>query len=373
MMSASSVVISREALLPALALAARVIERRNTIPVLGNVLLSTDGGRLSVRATDLDIQVTAAAPCTVAGPAVKTTLPAQSLHDIVRKLPEGCEITLSGDAREWTVAGARSRFRLPCLPAGDFPEFAELANTTTVTLPAETLRRMIDAVKFAICTEETRYYLNGIYLHRGEDRQLVAVTTDGHRLARMPMQLAEAPDLPGIIVPRKTVDQVARILPDKGEVRLAISDTRIGLELDGVSLVSKLIDGTYPDYQRVVPQGNGNRFLVERAALVAAVDRVTTMSSGGSRAVRFSFDDGEIRLAVSNPDAGSAEETVPAVLQDGQKVEIGFNGRYCLDVLAAAGGKNVVFELGDAGSPARIVPDGADAPSPYFVIMPMRV
>lgn len=371
-MSASSIVIAREALLPALALAARVIERRNTIPVLGNLHLSAAKGRLTLKATDLDMQLSATLACTLAGPAFATTLPAQNLHDIVRKLPAGCEITLSGDERGWTVAGARSRFTLPCLPASDFPEMTPVDAAQAVSLPAETVRRMIEAVKFAICTEETRYYLNGIHLHPAEGPALVAVTTDGHRLARMPMRLPTALDLPAIIVPRKTVDQIDRMLPEKGDVSLGISPTRISLELDGVTLVSKLIDGTYPDYQRVVPHGNANRFLVDRAALAAAVDRVITLSAA-ARAVRFAFADGEIRLAVSNPDAGSAEETVPAALQAGEPVEIGFNGRYCLDVLNATGGENVVFELGDAGSPARLAVDGADEWSPYFVIMPMRV
>jgi DNA polymerase-3 subunit beta len=372
-MSTSSIVVSRAALLPALATAVRVVERRNTIPVLSNLLVSAEAGSLTIRATDLDIQIAATLACQLAGPATSTTLPAQNLHDIVRKLPDGCEVTLSGDDREWTVSAGRSKFRLPCLPAGDFPVMPAVDAGETFRLPAETLRRAIDSVRFAISTEETRYYLNGIHLHRDQGDGLIAVATDGHRLARAPMQLAAPIDLPSVIVPRKTVEQVSKLLPDKGEVQLGLSASRISLELDGVTLVSKLIDGTYPDYQRVVPQGNANRFLVDRAQLSAAVDRVTTISAGKGSAVKFSFGNGEVRLAASNPDAGSAEETVPISLLEGAPVEIGFNGRYCLDMLATSTAENIVFELADGGSPAKVVPDGADEWSPYFVIMPMRV
>lgn len=372
MMSASTIVIGRDALLPALALANRVVERRNTITVLGNMLLRAAKGMLTLQATDLDMQVSVDRPCTLAGPSFETTLPAQHLHDIVRKLPDGCEVTLTGDEREWTVSAARSRFRLPCLPASDFPVMQPVDAATAFTLPAETLRHVIDAVHFAISTEETRYYLNGIHLHRDGENDLVAVATDGHRLARAPLRLAEPLDLPPIIVPRKTVDQVAKLLPDKGEVKLGISPSRISIELGDAVLVSKLIDGTYPDYQRVVPQGNANRFVVDRAALSAAVDRVTTISAGG-KALKFAFADGELTLAANNPDAGSAEETVPLQMLDGEPVEIGFNGRYCLDMLAAAQGESVVFALADGGSPALVEPRGAASPAPYFVIMPMRV
>jgi DNA polymerase-3 subunit beta len=368
----SSIVISRAALLPALATAVRVVERRNTIPVLANIMLAAEAGSLTIQATDLDIQITARLTCQLAGPAVSTTLPAQNLHDIVRKLPDGCEITLSGDEREWTIAGGRSKFRLPCLPASDFPVMPAVDPGEAFSLPAENLRRAIEAVRFAISTEETRYYLNGIHLHRDAGNGLIAVTTDGHRLARMPMQLAEPIDLPAVIVPRKTVDQILKVLPEKGEVKLGLSASRVSLELESVALVSKLIDGTYPDYQRVVPQENANRYLVDRAQLAAAVDRVTTIASS-SHAVKFSFAEGELTLTADNPDSGSAEETVPISLISGDPVEIGFNGRYCLDMLATANSENVVFELADGGSPARVVLDGADDWSPYFVIMPMRV
>lgn len=374
--TSSTIVIGRAALLPALAAVQRAVERRNTIPVLANVLIAAEGGRLTLTATDLDMEITAGAACQLAGPAVATTLPAASLHDIVRKLPDGCEVQLSGDAQAWTIAAGRSKFRLPCLPASDFPAMGRTDMPASFALPARTLAAMIGAVRFAISTEETRYYLNGIHWHRDEaENLLVAVATDGHRLARFAASLPQgAAELPPAILPRKTIDVIAKMLPDEGDVAIEVSQTRVGFRLaDGTTLVSKLIDGTYPDYRRVVPVGNGNRFLVDKAALGAAIDRVTTISAGRGSGVKFGFGDGELTLAAHNPDAGDGEDGMAIVMQDGAPVEIGFNGRYCLDMLAAVATENVIFELGDAGSPARIVPDDGGDDGPYFVIMPMRV
>ena len=377
MSGGSTIVIGRAALLPALAAVQRAVERRNTIPVLANVLIAAEGGRLTLTATDLDMEITTGAACQLAGPAVATTLPAASLHDIVRKLPDGCEVQMSGDAQAWTIAAGRSKFRLPCLPASDFPAMGRTDMPASFALPARALAAMINTVRFAISTEETRYYLNGIHWHRDEaENLLVAVATDGHRMARFAAGLPQgAAELPPVILPRKTVDVVAKMLPDDGDVDIEVSQTRVGFGLaDGTRLVSKLIDGTYPDYRRVVPVGNGNRFLVDKGALVAAVDRVTTISAGRGSAVKFGFGDGELVLSADNKDiGGSGEDGLAIVMQDGAPVEIGFNGRYCLDMLAATAAENVIFELGDAGSPVRIVPDDAGDNGPYFVIMPMRV
>lgn len=371
--AASTIAIGREALLPALALVSRVVERRNTIPILANVLLAADKGTITLTATDLDMEMTTARPCQLAGKAISTTLPAAHLHDIVRKLPEGCEVQLTGDEQTWTIAGGRSKFRISCLPASDFPAMTRADLIATFTLPVETLKRLFETVRFAISTEETRYYLNGIHLHVLESGTMVAVATDGHRLARHTAPLPEAVDFPGIIVPRKTVDSILRMAPDKGEVTIGIAPTRIVVTLeDGTVLVSKLIDGTYPDYQRVIPQGNANRFIIDRAAFLAAVDRVSTIMPAG-RAIRFSFGDGELALTAHNPDAGNGEDSVPLVMEAGQPVEIGFNGRYCLDLLNATQAENLLFELGDAGDPARVVPQDAGDVPPYFVLMPMRV
>jgi len=368
----SAIVVQRDAFLPALALCQRVVERRNTISILSNLLIRAEGGTLTLQSTDLDMQVSATIACTLAGPSVATTLPAASLHDIVRKLPDKAEINLTGDASQWTISAGRSKFKLPCLPASDMPEMPTASCDDEFVLSAETLKKMVATVSFAISTEETRYYLNGIHWHRQGEKDLIAVATDGHRLSRLPIALAEALDLPTAILPRKLVNQLSHILPDKGDVRIGLSESKVSFRFDDVTLVSKLLDGTFPDYMRVVPTENGNRFLVDRQALFAAIDRVNTVLASG-HAVKFTFADGETTLSVVNPDTGSAEETVATQCLAGEPVTIGFNGRYCLDMLSAATSENVVFELGDAGSPARILQDGADDTSPWFVIMPMRV
>lgn len=372
-MSGATLTLAREALLPALALVQRVIERRNTIPVIANVLLQAEAGQLTLTATDLDAEAAACCPC--AGTSAFTTLPAANLHDIVRKLPEGCEITLSGDGKAWTVAGGRARFKLHCLPGSDFPIMSTAAFDHEFAVPAETLKAMLETVKHAISSEETRYYLNGVYLHPIGSGHLVAVTTDGHRLARVPAALPTgAEGCAAVIVPRKTIELFSKMLPEKGDVTLSVSQSRIKLTLDsGAALTSKLIDATYPDYRRVIPSANPNRYLVDRAALSAAVDRVSTISSSKGSAVKFAFADSEIRVSAINPDAGEAEEFVAAERLSGDAVEIGFNGRYTLDTLAAITSENVQFELGDAGSPALVRQQDGDDARPSFVLMPMRV
>jgi DNA polymerase-3 subunit beta len=377
----AAITIAREALLPALALAVRAVERRNTIPILANVLIRAGDGRMTVTGTDLDAEIAVTRSCAVEGGGVAVTLPANNLHDIVRKLPEGSEVRLAGDEAGgmWTVSAGRSRFRLPFLPAGDFHEMSAGTFDHGLDLAAADLSAMIGTVRFAISTEETRYYLNGIHLHQDAGEAgavLVAVATDGHRLAKTMCPLpAEADGMPSIIVPKKTVELIERMLPEKGSVRLDLSEAKIRLSFDdgegSVTLVSKLIDGTFPDYRRVVPAGNPNRYTVARAALAAAIDRVVTVSTGKGSAVKYAFAGTELTLAASSPDAGSAEESLSLAAGEGQPVEIGFNGRYCLDLLAAAGGEEVVFELGDAGAPALVRP-ARGGPS-LFVLMPMRV
>lgn len=371
----ASITIAREALLPALAAAVKAVERRNTIPVLQNLLLRASDGALTLTGTDLDTEIAVTRSCKVEG-TVETTLPAQALHDIVRKLPDGSEVTLAGDDQAWTVSAGRSRFRLLCLPASDFHEMTAANVTHTFELSAASLLSMIATIRFAISSEETRYYLNGIHLHEGgseDEPQLVAVSTDGHRLAKMPMPLpTDAAGMPAVIVHRKTVDLVSKILSDKGTVTIGLSEAKISLTTeDGTIIVSKLVDGSYPDYRRVLPSGNSNRFVVDRQALFNAIDRVTTISAQRGSAVKFAFGKEELVLAATNPDSGSAEEELSIDCTAGEPVEIGFNGRYCLDMLAACDADSVAFELGDAGAPALVRP--VDAGAAEFVIMPMRV
>ncbi|RWE63144.1 MAG: DNA polymerase III subunit beta [Mesorhizobium sp.] len=369
-------ILSREALLPALGLVSKAVERRSTIPVLANVLLAVNAaaGTLTITGSDLDCELRATLSCQ-AGKDEAFTLPSAILHDAVRKMPDGAEIALVAEKDFATLTAGRSRFKIQVLPATDFPTMDAGSLSHSFELDAGQVERMLDTVSFAISSEETRYYLNGIYWHAGE--ALNAVATDGHRLAKFAAPLPEgAAGMPAIIIPRRTVGLIRQLVGDKGKVKVSLSDVKIRVETEQGTLLSKLIDGSYPDYQRVIPAGNANHFTVERAALASAVDRVTTVSSARGSAVKFAFEPGgNLTLTTNNPDAGSANDEVTIEHGEGDGVEIGFNGRYCLDLLNAAEAERLVFSLGDPGSPTLIQPETADETGlkPLFVLMPMRV
>lgn len=354
----------------------RVVERRNTIPILSNVLIRSDGGALSLKATDLDLEVVESvdAMVEVAG---ATTVPAHMLHDIVRKIPEGATIRLetSADGATMTLSAGRSRFSLQMLPESDYPDITAGEFSHAFKVKAGELKRLVDRTQFAISTEETRYYLNGIYLHvvDGADGPMLrAVATDGHRLAQAEIPAPEgSAGMPGIIVPRKTVGEVQRLLeaPD-AEVTVELSDSKIRFTIGPVVLTSKLIDGTFPDYVRVIPQGNDKVLLVDREDFTKAVDRVSTVSSERGRAVKLSLTDGQLVLTVNNPESGMATEELVAEY-DAAPLDIGFNSKYLLDIAGQVGSENVRFRLSDAGSPT-LIEDTADERLLY-VLMPMRV
>ncbi|RUV98344.1 DNA polymerase III subunit beta [Mesorhizobium sp. M5C.F.Ca.IN.020.14.1.1] len=368
--------MAREALLPALAMVNKAVERRTTIPVLANVMLAVDAaaGTLTITGSDMDCELRTTLACQ-AGKDESFTLPAALLHDAVRKMPEGAEIALLAEKDFATLSAGRSRFKIQVLPSTDFPTMSEGTFSHSFDLDAGLFGRMLDTVSFAISSEETRYYLNGIYWHAGET--LNAVATDGHRLAKFTATLPEgAAEMPGIIIPRRTVGLIRQLLGDKGVVKVSLSDTKIRIETGKAALLSKLIDGTFPDYVRVIPAGNSNHFTIEREALASAVDRVTTVSSERGSAVKFAFEaGGSLVLTTNNPEAGSANDEVTIEHGEGSSVEIGFNGRYCLDLLNASESKRLVFSLGDPGSPTLIQPETADETGlkPLFVLMPMRV
>ena len=371
--------VERSNLIRSLGRMTRVVERRNTIPILSNVLLRADADGLHMKATDLDLEVSERAPANVDGEGA-TTVPAHLLHDIVRKLPDGAEVMLRSaeDGNGVTVAAGRSNFRLQTLPEGDFPDLTTGDFTNAFEMPAVQLATLIERTAFAISTEETRYYLNGIYCHV-TDGLLRAVATDGHRLARAEI---EAPDgtegMPGIIVPRKTVGEVQRLLSgaqagEDGEqavVRVELSDAKIRFSLGGTVLTSKLIDGTFPDYQRVIPAKNEKALTLDRHTFAGAVDRVATVSSERGRAVKLAIKDGQLVLTVNNPDSGSAEEELAVGYED-DPIEIGFNAKYLLDIAGQITGEEAVFMLNDAGSPTLIRDKGDE--SALYVLMPMRV
>jgi DNA polymerase III subunit beta len=370
------VTVERAELLKSLGHVHRVVERRNTIPILANVLIRSDKGKLSMKATDLDLEVTDSISAEVA-PGGSTTVPAHMFYDIVRKLPEGSQIVIegSGDRAVLSIRAGRSRFTLQTLPESDFPDLAAGEMSHKFSVPAADLKRLIDKTQFAISTEETRYYLNGIYLHAAgaaKTATLRAVATDGHRLAQVELPLPEgAAGMPGIIVPRKTVAEVQRLIETgEGDVSIELSTGKIRFSIGNVVLTSKLIDGTFPDYGRVIPANNDKSLIVDKKDFEAAVDRVSTVSSERGRAVKLSITGGRLVLSVTNPDSGSATEELE-VEYDSDPLDIGFNSRYLLDIAAQIEGEVAVLKLADPGSPTLV--QDKDAKGALYVLMPMRV
>jgi DNA polymerase-3 subunit beta len=369
------VTLERSNLLKALNHVQRVVERRNTIPILSNVLLRAEDGELRMKATDLDLEVTETAPANVEQ-AGSTTVPAHMLYDIVRKLPDGAEVMLSvSDDTTLKLTSGRSQFLLQILPEADFPDLTAGEFSHSFRMPATGFKVLIDRTQFAISTEETRYYLNGIFFHSVEDEgELVlrAVATDGHRLARAQIEAPVGSEgMPGIIIPRKAVGEIQRLLEDPdGTVMIELSDTKIRLSLDTLVLTSKLIDGTFPDYNRVIPAGNDKELTLERVSFTAAVDRVSTISSDRGRAVKLSLSEGQLVLSVNNPDSGSAEEEI-TVGYTNDDLDIGFNSRYLLDITSQLSGDEAIFMFADPGSPTLIRDTSNNGA--IYVLMPMRV
>lgn len=368
--------MERGVLLKAVSQAQSVVERRNTIPILANVLIEAEGEHVMFRATDLDIEVLDKAVAQVER-AGATTVSAVTLHEIVRKLPDGALVSLSEDAASGrlTVEAGRSTFSLATLPREDFPVMATSDYATNFSAPAQVLRRLFDKSKFAISTEETRYYLNGVYMHTADGdggRKLRCVATDGHRLARIDADLPKgAEDMPGVIVPRKTVGEMRKLLDqDDMIIAVSVSETKVRFATPDITLTSKVIDGTFPDYTRVIPQGNTRRLEVDAAEFAKAVDRVATVSSERSRAVKLSLDEDRLILSVNAPDSGAAEEELAVAYAD-EKLEIGFNAKYLLEIASQVDRENAVFLFNSSGDPT-LMREGNDL-SAVYVVMPMRV
>ncbi len=368
--------IERAALLDAVSQAQSVVERRNTIPILANVLMEADGADVSLKATDLDIEVIDKTGAQVER-AGGTTVSAVLFHEIVRKLPDGALVQIDEDQAQGrlNVTAGRSHFSLATLAREDFPVMASSDYAANFSCPAPVLRRLLDKTRFAISTEETRYYLNGVYLHvaEGDGGQVLrAVATDGHRLARVDAELPDgAADMPGVIVPRKTVDQVRKLLSDDdAQIAVSVSETKIRFATPQITLTSKVIDGTFPDYARVIPAGNTRKLEVDAADFAKAVDRVATVSSERSRAVKLALDEDRLTLSVNAPDSGNAEEEL-AVAYGDEKLEIGFNAKYLQEIAAQVDRENAVFMFNNAGDPT-LMREGDDQ-SAIYVVMPMRV
>ncbi|MBK8628801.1 MAG: DNA polymerase III subunit beta [Sphingomonadales bacterium] len=366
-------VIERAALLRSLGHVQSVVERRNTIPILSNVLIEASGDGLRLMATDLDLQINETVEAQVEQSGA-TTVSAHTLFDIARKLPEGSQVSLTASDGKMQVVAARSRFNLQTLPRDDFPVIAEGDLPTRFELPAATLRQIIDKTRFAISTEETRYYLNGIFFHVANDGEpvLKAAATDGHRLARVTVpQPAGAESMPDIIVPRKCVGELRKLLDEvDGDVGISLSGSKIRFELGNAVLTSKLIDGTFPDYSRVIPTGNDKLLRIDPKALVQGVDRVATIASEKTRAVKMALETDKVTLSVTSPENGTAAEEVSGEYSN-DAMEIGFNARYLMDILGQVDSDMVEVHLADAAAPTLIREN--DKSPALYVLMPMRV
>ncbi len=363
--------IERATLLKSLSHVQSVVERRNTIPILSNVLIEArDDGSLRVMATDLDLQVdeSVAANVTQAG---ATTVSAHTLFDIIRKLPKGAQVEISAAEGKMQDVAGRARFNLSTLPRDDFPVIAEGELPTRFELPAATLRQIIDKTRFAISSEETRYYLMGIFLHVADDK-LKAAATDGHRLARVTVDKPEGADgMPDVIIPKKCVMELRKLLDEmEGTAEVSLSPTKVRFGLGSAVLTSKLIDGTFPDYNRVIPTGNDKLLKLDPKSFMAGVDRVATIASEKTRAVKMAVDRDKVTLSVTSPENGLAVEEL-AGDYNSDNLEIGFNARYLMDILGQIEGDSVEVHLADAAAPTLLREN--DKSNALYVLMPMRV
>jgi DNA polymerase III subunit beta len=367
--------IERATLLRCLGHIQSVVERRNTIPILSNVLIEAIGGSvIRVMATDLDMQIVETVDAKVETPGA-TTVSAHLLFEIARKLPEGSEVSLSASDGEMLVRAGRYQSKLKTLPRDDFPVLAEGELPTSFELDAKDIVRIIEKTRFAISTEETRYYLNGIFLHVTEDGngQLRAAATDGHRLARYTLPRPDgAESMPDVIVPRKCVSELHKLLGEAGDgrVQVELSPSKIRFTFGSAVLTSKLIDGTFPDYSRVIPTANDKLLRVDPKSFGQGVDRVATIATDKTRAVKMALDVDKVTLSVTSPENGTAAEEVPGDYR-AAPMEIGFNARYLKDIIDQIDGDNVELHLADASAPT-LIRENEKSPALY-VLMPMRV
>ena len=368
--------IERNTLLKAVSHAQSVVERRNTIPILANVLIEAEDDKVQFRATDLDVEIVDRVQAKVDSTG-STTVSAVLLHEIARKLPDGALIELTADteSNRLKVEAGRSNFSLATLPKEDFPIMASSEYAANFSAKSGDLRRLFDKSRFAISTEETRYYLNGVFMHSAtfeNSKVLRCVATDGHRLARVDTGLPEgAEELPGVIIPRKTVAEIRKFLDDdEVQIAVSVSETKVRFATPDITLTSKVIEGTFPDYTRVIPASNEKKLEVDADEFAKAVDRVSTVSSERSRAVKLSLEDDQLTLIVNSPDSGAAEEQVAVAYSD-ERLEIGFNAKYLLEISGQIDKENAIFMFNSSGDPV-LIREGNDL-SAVYVVMPMRV
>ncbi len=359
---------AREALLKPLQAVIGVVERRQTMPILSNVLMVARDGQVSITATDLEVELVAVADVeTQSGGEI--TVSGRKLLDICRALPEGSVIDMSVSGEKLTVKSGRSRFNLATLPAAEFPVVEDIKSGQTISVSQEALGRLIEKTHFSMAQQDVRYYLNGMLLETGGG-QLRAVATDGHRLALCQVEVDGSKDEQQVIVPRKGVLELQRLLTGEGDLDLELGANHVRIQLDGIRFTSKLIDGRFPEYERVIPKESSNELKADRGLFKGALQRTAILSNEKYRGIRLVIRDSGVVLQAHNPEQEEAEEEL-AVEYSGEDIEIGFNVNYLLDALGAVEGEDVTLSVQDSNSSCLIrQPGNNDA---KFVVMPMRL
>ena len=356
-----------------------IVEVRHTLPILSNIVLSAENNELSLSSTNLDIFCSDKIDAEIVNSG-EISVPAITFFEIVKRLPSGSDVILSmGDEdTELILKCGRSKFNLSTLRTEDFPILSDKDLSTNFVISADELSRMIDKTKFAISNEETRYYLNGIFFHKAESNSikfLRAVATDGHRLAQYDIPLPQgAEEITGIIIPKKTVFELRKVLDDAdGDVSVSLNENKIKFSFNNLKIISKVIDGTFPDYTKVIPQNNDKKFKTNNSELKNAIDRVSAVAINEetkSKAIKLTIENNKLNLSVESQSKGSAKEEID-VSYSNEKVDIGFNSRYLLDICNEVDGDEIDVNLLDSISPAIIL-DKTDE-NLFFVLMPMRI
>ena len=371
--------INSSDLLKALSHIHGIVEVRHTLPILSNIILEAKDNELTLSSTNLDIYCAdkIKAEVSIAG---EISVSAVTFFEIVKRLPSGSEVvmTMEEGENEIILKCGRSKFNLSTLKTDDFPIISDNDLSTNFVLSADELIRIIDKTKFAVSNEETRYYLNGIFLHKADRNSiqfLRAVATDGHRLAQYDIPLPQgAEEITGIIIPKKTIFELRKVLDDaNGDVSISLNENKIKFTFNDLKIISKVIDGTFPDYTKVIPQNNNKNFKTNNNELKNAIDRVSAVAANEeskSKAIKLSLEDNKLNLSVESQSKGSANEIID-ISYDGDKVDIGFNSKYIIDICNEVDGEEVDISLLDSVSPAIIL-DKTDE-NLFFVLMPMRI
>jgi DNA polymerase-3 subunit beta len=361
----------RNALLASLSAVVGVVERRHTLPILSNLLLEKKNGALTVLATDLELQVSTQIDCAEAGEDFAITIAARKLFDIVRALPDTAKIKLDTKDSQVVVSAGKSRFTLQTLPAADFPRVETGAGLgETIRLPQKTLKRLLQLVQFAMASQDIRYYLNGMLLVL-DGTQLRVVATDGHRLSYAETQLETGAEAREVIIPRKTVVELSKLLSDVDDpVELRIGANQVTITLSGTELVTKVVDGKFPDYHRVIPASQPRHLKANRQSVIQALQRAAILSNEKFRGVRLVMSENTLGIVCNNNEQEEAADEIE-VSYDGEPLDVGFNVTYLLDGLGALNSEEITLSLGDANSSMLLTSEGE--PGFKYVVMPMRI